>query len=46
MRSAESAEITQNSLQYIHGVFKNDATPDGADWGEADINEMNEMMDF
>ena len=31
-------------LQYIHGVFKNDATPDGADWGEADLTEMNEMI--
>ena len=31
-------------LQYIHGVFENDATPDGADWGEADLDEMNEMI--
>ena len=31
-------------LQYIYGVFENDATPDGADWGEADLNEMNEMI--
>jgi len=31
-------------LQYIYGVFENDATPDGADWGEADLTEMNEMI--
>ena len=24
--------------------LKNDATPDGADWGEADLTEMNEMI--
>ena len=31
-------------LQYIYGVFENDATPDGADWGEANLTEMNEMI--
>ena len=27
-------------LQYIHGVFENDATPDGANWEEADLDEQ------
>ena len=32
-------------LGFINGVFINDATPDGADWGEADLDEMNEMIE-
>ena len=41
---AKDCEDYPEFLQYIHGVFKNDATPDGADWGEADLTEMNEMI--
>ena len=41
---AKDCEDYPEFLQYIHGVFNNDATPDGADWGEADLTEMNEMI--
>ena len=29
-------------MQYVMGSF---ATPDGADWGEANIEEMNEVIE-
>ena len=41
---AKDCEDYPEFLQYIYGVFENDATPDGADWGEADLTEMNEMI--
>ena len=42
---AKECETYTEFLQYISGVFVADATPDGADWGEADLTEMQELIE-
>ena len=48
LRNFEPQRINNYGVWYIsdrHSMIGSFATPDGADWGEANIEEMNEVIE-